>query len=255
MRLKGKVAIVTGAARGVGEAIIRRMAQEGAKVVAVDLNLQPLESVVERLRSHQLDITSCVADIATLAGNQQALETAKNQYGGVDIFHGNAAVSYSVDTILTSDEDWNRTIDVNLKGIFLGCQLMIPELIKRGGGSLIFTGSVLGLVGDPGLTAYGASKGGVRAMCRSLAVAYGPQNIRCNTICPGDIQTQMFLDYIAACPHPQTALKKITASYPLRRIATPDDVANAAVFLASDESAYITGTDILLDGGLLAKCY
>jgi NAD(P)-dependent dehydrogenase (short-subunit alcohol dehydrogenase family) len=254
MRLRNKVAIITGAARGVGEAVLRRMTQEGASVVAVDVLQDQLEAAVADARALGLEATACVADISTQEGNQKAVELARKRYGGLDIFHGNAAVIRMADLAATTTGIWDETLATNLKGIYLGCQNAVPELIRRGGGSLIFTASVLGIVGDPELPAYGAAKGGLRALCRSLAVAYGPQNIRCNTICPGDIRTQMFVEYMENNSDPQ-ALKKITDCYPLRRVAAPEDVANVAVFLASDEGSYITGTDIVVDGGLLAKCY
>src|SRR5262249_7948433 len=138
---------------------------------------------------------------------------------------------------------------------YLGCQAAIPKMIGRGGGSLVLIASVLGIVGDGDLAAYGAAKGGLRAMCRATAVAYGANQIRCNTICPGDVRTEIFEDYIARAPDPQAELQRLRGFYPLGRVAAPEDVAEAAVFLASDQSAYITGTDILVDGGLLAKVY
>ncbi len=143
---------------------------------------------------------------------------------------------------------------VNLKGVYLGCKAAIPHLV-HGGGSLIFIASVLGIVGDGDLAAYGAAKGGLRAMCRSIAVAYGPQQIRCNTICPGDVRTEIFDEYIERAADPQAELTRLLGFYPLGRIASPRDVARTAVFLASDDSAYITGTDLVLDGGLLGKVY
>jgi NAD(P)-dependent dehydrogenase (short-subunit alcohol dehydrogenase family) len=128
-------------------------------------------------------------------------------------------------------------------------------MIRRGGGSLIFVASVLGIVGDGDLAAYGAAKGGLRAMCRSAAVAYGPQRIRCNTICPGDVRTEIFEDYIGRASDPAGELRRLLDLYPMRRIASPEDVARTAIFLASDDSEYITGTDLIVDGGLLAKVY
>jgi NAD(P)-dependent dehydrogenase (short-subunit alcohol dehydrogenase family) len=255
VRLKDKVAIVTGAARGVGEAVVWRMAQEGARVVAVDVLQEPLETVVTALRTAGFDATALVADIASRQGNERAVALAMDVYGGLDVFHANAAVIHIKDILDTTEAVWDEIHSINLKGVYLGCQAAIPALIKRGGGSLILTASVLGLVGDPELSAYGAAKGGLRALCRSLAVAYGPQNIRCNTICPGDIQTAMFAGFLEKQADPVAALKKFTDAYALRRLATPQDVANAALFLASDESRYITGTDLIVDGGLLAKCY
>ena len=144
MRLQNKVAVVTGAARGVGEAVVRRMAEEGAQVVAVDLLQAPLEAVAETLRARGLEVTAVVADVSTKEGNQKAVRAARQRYGGLDIFHGNAAVIRMADLAHTTEELWDQTQDVNLKGIYLGCQLAIPEMIQRGGGSLLFTASVLG---------------------------------------------------------------------------------------------------------------
>lgn len=255
MKLSGKIAVITGAARGVGAAVSRRMAQEGARVLAVDVLKDQVEAHVAELRASGLEATAIAADISTQEGNQEAIGRAMDLYGGLDIFHANAAVIYFADSVATTERIWDQTHAVNLRGAFLGCRAAIPELIKRGGGSLIFTASVLGVVGDAELLAYGAGKGGLRAMCRSLSVAHGPQNIRCNTICPGDIQTTMLMEFLAKDPDPVAALEKLRTAYPLRRLATPDDVANVAIFLASDDAKYITGTDIIVDGGLLAKCY
>lgn len=247
--------MITGGAQGVGRAVAWRMAREGASVVAVDIKEELLVRLVTEICDAGLNATAVVADVATEAGNKHAVETAVSQYGGLDIFHANAAVIRFSDIVHTTESTWDEIHRVNLKGAYLGCQAAIPALISRGGGSLILTASVLGLVGDPELSAYGATKGGLRALCRSLAVAYGPQQIRCNTICPGDIETPMLIHFLDQQPDPEAALKKMTDAYPLRRLATPEDVASVAVFLASDESRNITGTDLLTDGGLLAKCY
>lgn len=255
MRLQGKVAIVTGAARGVGAAVVWGMAKEGARVIAADVLETEVRSVVARVRGAGFEASALVVDVGSQENNARAVDFAIAQYGGLDIFHANAAIIRFSDIVDTSEASWDDIQRVNLKGVYLGCQAAIPALVQRGGGSLILTASVLGLVGDPELSAYGAAKGGLRALCRSLAVAYGPKGVRCNTICPGDIQTPMLESFLAGQADPQTALKKITDAYPLRRLALPQDIADAAVFLASDESRSITGTDLVIDGCLLAKCY
>ena len=255
MKLGGKVAIVTGAARGVGAAIAERFAQEGANVVAVDVLRDVLEQTVGRIRSRGGAATAIEADISTHEGNAAAVQGAVTAYGGVDCLVANAAVQRFAKVGDTSSRMWDEIQAVNLKGVFLGCRAAIPEMARRGGGSLIFTASVLGIVGDGDLAAYGAAKGGLRALCRSSAVAYGPQQIRCNTICPGDVQTPIFDEYVERAPDPDVELRRLLGFYPLGRVASPADVAKAAVFLASDDSAYITGTDLIVDGGLLAKVY
>ena len=175
MRLKDKVAIVTGGARGVGEAVVWRMAQEGARVVAIDVLEQSLEGVVAAVRAAGHEATALVADVSNRLANERAIALATSVYGGLDIFHANAAVIHTKDILCTTEAMWDEIQSVNLKGVYLGCQAAIPALIKRGGGSLILTASVLSLVGDAELSAYGAAKGGIRALCRSLAVAYGPK--------------------------------------------------------------------------------
>jgi NAD(P)-dependent dehydrogenase (short-subunit alcohol dehydrogenase family) len=255
MRLQGKVAVVTGAARGVGAAIAERFARDGAKVVAVDMLGELLEQTVAKIRSSGGVATALEADIATPEGNATAVRLAVSGYGGLDCFVANAAIQRFAKLADTPGEMWDQVQAVNLKGVFLGCQAAVPELIRRGSGSLILIASVLGIVGDADLAAYGAAKGGVRALCRSAAVAYGSHRIRCNTICPGDVRTPFFEEYIQRATDPEAELQRLLDFYPLGRIALPEDVANAAVFLASDDSACITGTDLIVDGGLLAKVY
>lgn len=255
MRLRGKVAIVTGAAQGLGRAVVRAMAREGARVIAVDILEPELTASVENLRNAGLEVAPLICDIATAEGNREAVEHAVRRYGGLDVFHANAAIIRFANLARTSEALWDDIQRVNIRGVYLGCQAALPALIARGGGSLILTASVLGIVGDPELPAYGAAKGAIRALCRSLAVAHGPQNVRCNAICPGDIATPMLDTFIASQPDPDAALKKLTEHYPLRRIASPEEIAEVAVFLASDESSCITGTDLVADCGLLAKCY
>jgi NAD(P)-dependent dehydrogenase (short-subunit alcohol dehydrogenase family) len=224
-------------------------------VTAVDQDAAGLGRLTERARQQGLEIQTVVTDVSTADGNILAVARAETHFGPLNTFVANAAIIRFADTLATSEEDWDSIHDVNLKGVHLGVQAALPSLRRRGGGSIILIASVLGMVGDPLLAAYGAAKGGLRAMCRSIAVAYGAEQIRCNTICPGDIETDMMRAQLEREKDPQAARQSMLVHYPLNRFATPEDIANVAVFLASDRAKYITGTDLVVDGGLLAKCY
>ncbi|CDR17764.1 SDR family NAD(P)-dependent oxidoreductase [Streptomyces iranensis] len=255
MRLDGKVAVVTGAGGGIGAAVCHRLAEEGCSVVAADLEGEGIGTVAEETASAPGTVVAVTADVSTDEGNAELVDAARSRFGGLDVFHANAATQIMGGLEQATAEDWDRQFRTNLYGVASGLRHAVPELRRRGGGSLIITASVLGLVGDPDLPAYGAMKGGVRALCRSMATRYGPENIRVNTICPGDVETPMVAEFFAFQDDPEAARAQITERYPLRRFAVPRDVANAALFLASDESGCITGTDILVDGGLLARIY
>jgi NAD(P)-dependent dehydrogenase (short-subunit alcohol dehydrogenase family) len=255
MQLKGQSLLVTGAARGVGEAIAWVAAQNGARVTAVDKQAAGLSNLCELGKTKGLEIQAVVADVSTAEGNTRAVDCAEKVFGPLNTFIANAAIIHFADILSTSEQNWDAIHNVNLKGVHLGVQAALPSLRRAGGGSIILIASVLGMVGDPLLPAYGATKGGLRAICRSIAVAYGVEQIRCNTICPGDIETEMMRTQLALEKDPEAARERMLAHYPLKRFALPQDVANAAIFLASARASYITGTDIVVDGGLLAKCY
>lgn len=255
MTLGGQSLLVTGAARGVGEAIALSAARAGARVTAVDRDAERLEGLLLAAQRGGLALQTINADVGTAEGNARAVAAAEAQFGPLNTFVANAAIIRFADPLATAEEDWDAIHSVNLKGVYLGIQAAIPSLRRSGGGSLILVASILGVVGDPLLSAYGATKGGLRALCRSIAVAYGAENIRCNTICPGDVETDMMRTQLALEAEPTVARNRLLAHYPLLRFATAQDIANAAAFLSSDQAAYITGTDLIVDGGLLAKCY
>jgi NAD(P)-dependent dehydrogenase (short-subunit alcohol dehydrogenase family) len=255
MRLKDKSVLVTGAARGAGRAIAYQAASEGAQVTAVDVDAKGLATLTDQAGAARLSVQAVVADISTAEGNALAVRQAESRFGSLTTFVANAAIIHFFDSVATTEDVWDSIQRVNLKGAHLGVQAAIPALRRAGGGGIIMLASVLGVVGDPLLPAYGAMKGGLRAMCRSIAVAYGHENIRCNTICPGDIETDMMKAQLALETDPTEARERMLSHYPLRRFASPSDVANVAIFLASDDASYITGTDIFVDGGLLSKCY
>lgn len=255
MRLAGKVAIVTGAGRGIGEATARRFAEEGASVACVDVDHDGAAATAASIESVGGEALGLAADVSTEDGNRRMVQQTVSRFGGLDVLHANAAVQFMGTLDETGPEEWDLLHATNLRGVFLGIRAALPALRERGGGSIILTASVLGIVGDPDMPAYGAQKGGLRALCRGVATAYGPENIRCNTICPGDVETAMNVGFFDHQPDPEAARRAITDRYPLRRFASPSDVAGVAAFLASDDASYLTGIDVPVDGGLLARIY
>jgi NAD(P)-dependent dehydrogenase (short-subunit alcohol dehydrogenase family) len=255
VRMTGKVVIVTGAGQGIGEASATRFAEEGASVVCVDVKQAEVAHTADAINEAGGTALAVTADISTAAGNRAMAEAAAEAFGGIDTLHANAGIQYMGRLEDTPEEEWDRLHSTNLRGVYLGIREVVPRMRARGGGSIVITASLLGIVGDPDLPAYGATKGGLRAMCRSLAASLGPDSIRVNTICPGDVETPLLKEFFDYQSDPAAARKEITDRYPLRRFAEPRDIGNAAVFLASDEASYITGIDIVVDGGLLARIY
>lgn len=255
MRLEGKVAVVTGAARGIGAAVAARFAQEGAAVVCADVLEDELLETVAAITATGGTCRALVADVAAGEDNERLVGEAMLRFGRLDVFHANAAVQVMGGLGETDPADWDRMHAVNVRGVAHGIRFAVPAMVESGGGSIIITASLLGIVGDPDLPFYGATKGALRSLCRAVAAAHGPDGVRCNTICPGDVETELLKDFFEFQPDPVESRRRITERYPLRRFATPLDVANAALFLAGDESAYVTGTDLTVDGGLLARIY
>ena len=255
MRLSGKVAIITGAASGIGRAIALRFAQEGARVVVADWNPEGGEETVRMVVENGGEAVFVEADVSQEEAVKHMVEATVATFGRVDILCNNAAIQVFGTIPETSVADWHKVMDVNLKGVYLGCKYVIPHMIAQGGGSIVNTSSALGMVGDPDLPAYGATKGGILAMTAAMAQAHGRQNIRVNSICPGDVATPLVMEYFEHQPDPEGALRRVEGEYALGRIAQPEEIANVALFLASDESSFVTGTYIVVDGGLTSSCY
>lgn len=254
-RLKGKVIAVTGAGGGIGQAAVRRFIEEGSDVLCVDRDAESIRGLAAQFSEAGSGIRTLEVDVSTDQGNDALVAEAESHFGGLDVLFANAAVQVMGSIEATSEAEWQTLFRTNLHGVALGIKAALPAFRKRGGGSVIVTASLLGIVGDPDLPAYGAMKGGLRAMCRSLAAAHGPENVRFNTICPGDVDTPMLEEFFAHHVEPEVVRQTILSRYPLRRFATPADIANVAVFLASDDASYLTGVDIAVDGGLLAQIY
>src|SRR3990170_2762395 len=250
-KLDGKVAIVTGAASGIGRATADLFAAEGAKVVAADWTWAQGKEVVEAIKSNGRDAVFASVDVSRPEDVQAMVRTAVDRYGGLDVIFNNAGVEG--EQAITADcslENWDRVININLKGVFLGMKYAIPEMLKRGGGSIINNASVAGLVGFRGIPAYCASKGGVIQLTRAAALEYADQGIRVNCLCPGVIDTPMVERFTHDNPDALAQLKQLE---PVGRLGRPQEVAELALFLASDRSSFITGAIIPVDGGLVAR--
>ncbi|MCE5309568.1 MAG: glucose 1-dehydrogenase [Acidobacteriales bacterium] len=253
--LNGKVAIVTGAGSGIGWAIALLFAEQGARIVVADWNASAGAETVQQIRSDGGEARFHKVDVSKAVEVEGLIQFAAGQYGRLDVIVNNAAIQILGTLTQTSEEDWDRLHSVNLKGVFLCSKYAIPEMIRGGGGSVVNVASVLGLVGDPNLAAYCAAKGGVIALTKAAAIGYGPQGVRVNCICPGDVDTPMVQEFFNRDPNPELARQTVSAHYALRRIADPREVAQTAAFLASDASSFLTGSVIVVDGGLTSKCY
>jgi NAD(P)-dependent dehydrogenase (short-subunit alcohol dehydrogenase family) len=252
MKLNGKVAIITGAGSGIGRASALLFAQAGAKVVVADLVAVAGEETVAQIKQNGGEATFVAVDVSKAAQVEQMVQTAVTTYGRLDILFNNAGLTLPARVTETTEEMWSRSIDVNLKGVMLGCKYAVPELQKVGGGSIINTASMLGLVASPGQAPYSAAKGGVVLLTKQVAIDYARDNIRCNCICPSEVDTPMHRKFIEESPDPAATKKRLLERIPLNRVARPEELAAVALFLASDDSSYITGVALPVDGGLTA---
>ena len=249
MRLAGKVIFITGAGSGMGRVAAQTFAREGAQIVATDNAATSLEETVASVRAAGGEIIGLPSDVAVADDVRRAIAEGTRAFGKINVLYNNAGIMPAEDTSVeeTSEETLRRVLDVNLSGVFLCCKFGIPELIKAGGGSVINIASFVAFVGcTVPQDAYTASKGGVLALTRSLAVQYGPRGIRANAICPGPIETPLLRRLWTSDEERNRRLNRI----PLGRFGTPEDIVNAGVFLASDDSSWITGASFLVDGGI-----
>ena len=251
MRLENKVVLITGAGSGIGYHSALRCAAEGASIVAVDQREETAEKTAQAVTSVGGACIPIRADISNDADCCTMIERAESTYGRLDVLFNNAGISHidDGDAVGTDEDVWDLTMQVNLKGVFLCCKHGIPALRKAGGGSVINTASFVALLGaaTPQI-AYTASKGGVLALSRELAAVHARENIRINALCPGPLHTELLMKYLDTEEKRQRRLVHI----PMGRFGKADEIAQTVVFLASDESSYITGTSFTVDGGVTA---
>ena len=253
MRLKDKVALVTGAASGIGRASALKFAREGAKVVVVDVQREENDKTAELVRAEEGVASAVHADVTDAAAVRRAVMAAIEAYGRLDILFNNAGISI-VGTVLDIDEAaFDRLFDVNVKGVYLGCREAIPVMKSQGGGVILNTASQLGTVGVEASAIYPATKGAVIQLTRCLALDHAADGIRVNCICPGPIDTPMARGAVLEGVDPTAGLQRWIDGVPFGRLGTPEEMADVAAFLCSDEASFITGAAVLADGGWTAR--
>lgn len=251
LRLEGKTALITGAAGGIGRATAVLFAQHGANVVGVDMNGPENDHTVELIREAGGTAVGVTANVTDAKAVRGMIQTAVDTYGGLHILFNNAGIMHHADGDSQDTEEsiWDLTMDINAKGVFLGCKYGIPAMLASGGGSIINTASFVAVLGaaTPQI-AYTASKGAVLAMTRELSVIHAREGIRVNALCPGPLRTELLMSFLNTDEKKNRRLVHV----PMGRFGEAEEMASAALFLASDESSYVTGTDFMVDGGLTA---
>jgi NAD(P)-dependent dehydrogenase (short-subunit alcohol dehydrogenase family) len=252
LSLAGKVAMVTGAASGIGRGISIRLVEMGASVAVLDIDANKGEETAVEIRSQGADALFTKCDVRSAANCRHAVETVISKWGSIDILCNCAGIAIRKDVVDLSEEEWDRTLDVTLKGIYLLSHEVVPHMIRAGGGSIINIGSGWSLKGGPRAAAYCAAKGGVVNLTRAMAIDHGKHNIRVNCVCPGDVDTPMLRSECVQLDEDAQSFMREAANRPLARVGMSDDVANAVLFLASPMSSWITGAALVVDGGGLA---
>lgn len=250
MRMVDKVAIVTGAGRGIGRATALRFAREGASVVVASQSLDNAQRTATLVETEGHSALPIAVDVTRAEDVQRMIHTVRDIYGHIDVLVNNAGVFRAGNAVNTTEEDWHRIMNVNLCGAWLCMKYTLPEMIRSGGGSIVNVSSEAGLIGIKDMAAYSSSKGGLIALTRSTALEYVGNNIRVNCVCPGRTATDMVEQHIAESPDPIAARRELSADRPMLRMGTVDEIANAILFLASDEASFATGVILPVDGGI-----
>ena len=255
MRLKDKVCVITGAGSGMGRVACEMFAREGARVAALDIVAETGEETAARVRAAGGEAAFFACDVADEASVREAIASVVARYGGVDVLYNNAGIMPEDDhsVVDTSVEAWDRVMAVNVRGVFLCCKYAIPEMLKRGRGSIINIASFVALVGcSVPQDAYTASKGALISLTKSLAIQFRPHGIRSNAICPGPIETPLLMDWLLK----DEAAKQLRLNrQPSGRFGKPEDIVNCALYLASDESDWTNGATLVVDGGITSNYF
>jgi 3-oxoacyl-[acyl-carrier protein] reductase len=244
MRLEGKSAIVSGAGRGIGKAIAKRFLEEGAQVMICDLDEARLKAAREELAALG-QVRSEVVDVASRGDVESLARQAKDAFGRIDVLANNAGISRFEPFLEITDKNWNDTLAINLTGVFLCSQVVAAEMKGQGSGAIVNMGSTNVILGEEGLAHYNASKAGVILLSKTMAIELAPHNVRVNSVCPGFILTELQLESGMS----EETIRDYTSQIPLNRYGRVEEVAGAFAFLASDEASFITGTELVVDGG------
>ena len=252
-RMKDKVVLVTGAGSGIGQACAERFAEEGAKVVVEDVNGEAAARVAAGITARGQAAVAVQGDVSIAADAQRMVDETVRAFGRIDVLVSNAGIQRIVESIeLLPEEDWDRVIDVNLKGGYLVSKAAIPLMKAQGSGVILFTGSEMGFLADPQAPVYNASKGGLHMLMKAMAVNLIKHGIRVNAFCPGITNTPLLQSEIDTSPDPAATKKAYDAWAPIGRMGAPREMANVALFLASDEASFVVGATYLADGGFTA---